>query len=777
MRKILSLLATLAFMPVLSLAVEWKAQWIGAPWDGEEFIAGSINAAPEFRKEYYAGKRIESATAYVTGLGFFEFRVNGKKVGDEVLSPNETSYGHRPWLRDAYLSMDDSNWRDFRVMYLTYDITRLMHRGRNEFSALVGNGFYAIDSERWVMPYGSPRFICQIEVTYADGTTDTIVTGTDWQCASSPIVKNDLFLGEIYDARLESRMEWQNAVLRKAPDGKLVPQDGPADRVMETIKPKRITRLEDGRWEVDFGDYVSGWVRLDGINAPEGTEIDIEFPIECKGNGEYKYICKGTGNESYTPRFSWWNFTKAIVCGWRGELKPSNITALVIYSDVREYSDFQCSNELLNTIHRIWKRTQKDNMHLGVATDCPHREKGPYTGDGEVACTAVMHNFDARTLYRKWLRDISDCQDLETGYVPNGAPWHPGCGGGVPWGAAMNIIPWEYYLRYGDLGVLEENYIPMKEQLRHMLGWRLPDGTMLQQIKDKSGAPEFFFNLGEWCPPYSLPPNRLVHTWYLWKCADITARAARALGEDADYQELNSLADDIATCFHKAFYHPEEGSYYDSEDLNRQSGYGIGNGGGCGDGSNIFALAMGVPPEFRELVLETVKKEIKANNGHFNTGIYGTPLFFDVLCSNGMAQEAFEAMTKTDYPSFGWWIKQGAQTTWEQWNGEASRNHPMFGGSIVWMYRWLCGVQTDEAEPGYRHIIFRPTPAGDLEWAKYMTEAEGGKVLSHWKIRPDGKFILRLRVPRGSHATVYLPDGSEPSEVGPGHHRFCCRIP
>lgn len=772
MKRFLSLVA-LAFVSAATLsAMEWKARWIGAPWDGEEFVHGSENPAPVFRKRYNAGKRIKSATAHVTGLGFFEFYVNGKKVGKDVLSPNETSYGHRPALTEKALALDDSNWRNFRVMYLSYDITGLMKKGENEFRAIVGNGFYAIDSERWVSPYGTPRFICQIELEFADGSSDTVISDTGWEVARSPIIKNDLYLGEVYDARLESDPKWLDAVLRNAPDGALVPQDGPADRVMDVIKPKSITRLEDGRWEVDFGDYVGGWVKLSGINAPEGTEIEVEFPIECKGNGQYRYICKGGGNENYAPRFCWWTFTKAIVSGWPGRLKASNICAEVVYSDVKENASFSCSDNLLNTIHRIWKRTQKDNMHLGVATDCPHREKGPYTGDGEAACVAVMHNFDARVFYRKWLHDMSDCQDLVSGYVPNGAPWHPGCGGGVPWGAAMNIIPWEYYLRYGDVSVLEENYIPMKDQLRHMLGWRREDGTMLQNITGEDGTPKFYMNLGEWCPPYTLPSKRLVHTWFLWRCTDITARAALALGNEADHREYRALADDVAECFHRAFYHPEDASYYDSEDSARKSGYGVGDGGGCGDGSNIFALAMGVPDEYRSRVLETVKHEIDGNDGHFNTGIYGTPLFFDVMCRYGMEEEAFTAMTKTDYPSFGWWIEQGAMTTWEQWNGEASRNHPMFGGALVWMYRWLCGVQTDENEPGYRHIVFRPTPAGNLRWAKYETENDNGKILSFWKKKRNGRFVFVVMVPRGSHASIYLPDGSAPKEAGPGRHRF-----
>jgi len=761
-------------------AVEWSAQWIGAPWDGEEYNP-EAGAAPEFRKEFTPEKKVKSAVAHVTGLGFFEFYVNGEKCSDDVLSPNETSYGHRSTLWDHEISMDDSAWREFRVFYLDYDITRMLKKGRNEFSAFVGNGFYAIQS-RWVDPYGSPRFICQIEVSYTDGTEEVVVTDESWQVRRSPIVMNDMFKGEIYDSRLEGLDEWAAAVRRKAPDGVLTLQDGVPDRVVRTLKPARIVPLEDGRWEVDFDEYVTGWIRLRNICAPEGTEIDIEYPVETDGNGVYKYICNGKKVASYAPRFRWWAYDHVIISGWPGKLKASDFVAEVVNSDVKENATFECSNPLFNRICEIWKQALLDNMHLCVETDCPHREKGPYTGDGEASCVAVLHNYDVTDFYRKWLRDMSGCQDLNTGYVPNGAPWHPGCGGGVPWGAAMNIMPWEYYVRYGDISVLEENYVPMKEQIRHMLSWRLEDGTMFQQVVGANGRVSYWMNLGDWCPPYSLPSGNLVHTWYLWRCASYTAKAARALGRMDEYDEYQALADDVAAAFHAKFYDHETGSYGETG-LRKGTGYGVGDHEGTGDGSNIFALAMGVPADRYDKVIAAVKAELEANDGHFNTGIYASALFFEVLCENGLAEAAFEAMNKRDYPSFGLWIEQGAKTMWEQWNGEASRIHHMFGGALVWLYRNLCGVQTDEDEPGYKHIILRPVPCGDITWASYSTETRYGGLEAKWRLRGgaagqggEGRFVYKVTIPKGCHATVYMPDGSAPIELASGRRTLRCNI-
>ena len=368
---------------------EWTAEWIGAPWDGEEFDPELVQPAPEFMTSFNASKRIRSAVASVTGLGFFEFYVNGIKCGEDVLSPNETSYAHRETLWDHAISMDDSNWRGFRVFYLSYDITKLLRRGDNVISALVGNGFYAIKAG-WVDPYGTPRFLCQVDVTYEDGTTERVSTDENWKVRRSPIVMNDMYKGEIYDARLEDADEWQPAVHRKAPDGRLMLQDGVPDRVVRTIEPSSVRQLEDGSWELLFDEYVTGWIRLCNFQAPEGTEIEIDFPIEVDGNGVYKYISNGQKVASYAPRFCWWAYDRAVIKGWPGKLRPSNFVAEVVNSDVRENAHFECSNTLFNRICEIWKQSMLDNMHLGVETDCPHREKGPYTGDGELTALQIL---------------------------------------------------------------------------------------------------------------------------------------------------------------------------------------------------------------------------------------------------------------------------------------------------------------------------------------------------------------------------------------------------
>ena len=741
----------------------WQAEWIGAPWEGESFVPEAEHPTPEFRKCVKLESGVKEARVYICGLGLFEMFINGQRVGEDYYVPNETMYGTREEGYTYNIKVDDHSFKNYRVMYLAYDVTKLLRKGDNDIRVILGNGWYSAFRKGWISPFGSPRLLCQIEIQGKDGSATTVCTNTDWEVRKSPIVYNNIYSGEEYDARMETNDEWLAAAHREAPMGALERQHGLEDRIMEVLKPARITKLEDGSWEVDFDDYVTGRVHLYGIKADAGTEIVLEHPLTAEEagrnwvkrawNGDYKYICKGEGVEDYAPSFNWYSFQKVIVKGWPGELKEKNLRAEVIYTDIRTTGKFDCSNPMFAKINHLFWRAQTDNMHMGVASDCPHREKGPYTGDGEVACVAVMHNFDANYFYRKWLRDMSDCQDKETGYVPNGAPWHPGCGGGVGWGAAMCIIPWEHYVHYGDISVLEEHYEAMKGQLGFMESWRTEEGIMNMQMPRGADKPIYWLNLGDWCPAYKLPEDRLVHTYFLWKCACYTANAAAALGKEEDAARYNQLAEEVKNAFNEVFYDPETCSY------------------GYNNGSNVFALYIGVPEERKAAVVESLRKEIEENGGHLNTGIFGTQLFFDVLIENGLGEVAYKAMNKKDQPSFGWWLEQGAKTTWEYWDGAKSRNHPMFGGGLTWFYTKVAGLQTDPAEPGYKHIIVKPTPLGDLTWATYETETPQGKASVYWKIKGD-RFNLKVVVPEGSHASVYLPGSEEAKEVGSGTHKF-----
>jgi alpha-L-rhamnosidase len=738
---------------------EWKAQWIGAPWQDESALPKPLAPksgsgrnlapaklpppAPMLRKSFTINKEIASARAFVTGLGYFELYTNGKKVSDDVLVPNLTLYGKRENLGPIG-AMIRNDFREYRVMYLSYDIKEYLKDGENVIGALLGNGFYN-PSSYWCEGYGTPRFLGQIYISYTDGTEQVIISDQSWKAAESPITMDLVYDGEHYDGRLEQPgwndvgfddSAWENAAIRKAPEGKLKAHMSPTDRVMENLSPVKTEKLGDGHYRVDFGQEISGWLHLNNVIGEPGRKIDIKYICESPV-GDNSYIMKGGSPESYSARFTWFVFREVEITNWPGELKPEQLRAEAVYTGVETTGKFVCSNQLFNTINKIWWRSQTDNMHGGVASDCPHRERSPYTGDGQVSCVTVMHNFDARAFYTKWIQDIYGAQNPETGYVPNGAPWQPGCGGGVGWGAAMDIMPWEFYLHYGDINMLKNNYDGMKGYVKYMLTWTNDEGIMLSQAPDKE-KPNRWMNLGDWVAPGKLPPDEMVHTFFLWRCSDLTARAANALGKTEDYKYYKDLAEKVKGAFQKKFYDIDKGTY--------------GPYGG-----NIFALKMGVPPDQKARVLAALEADIHSAGDHLDTGIFGTQFFFEVLSDNGLNELAYRVMNQLTQPSYGWWIGQGATTTWEQWNGGGSRNHPMFGGGITWFYRKLAGMNADPEQPGYRHIIFRPQPAGDIVNASYSNLTPYGNASISWKKEKE-KFNMDIRVPVSCTATVYVPD-------------------
>lgn len=741
---------------------DWEAEWIGAPWQGEETlpkhsfplrkepsgVPGNLSAdmlpppAPMLRKSFILNKDIASARAFVTGLGFFEFYINGKKVSDDVLVPNVTLYGKRDDLGPIGI-MIKNNFREYRVMYLAYDIKEMLKTGENVAGAMLGNGFYN-PANVLTQGYGAPRFLGQIHITYTDGTEQVIVSDKSWKASKGPVVLDLIYDGEQYDARLEKPgwntagfddSEWEMAALRKAPDGVMTAHMALTDRVMERLDPLKISKLGEGHYRVDFGQEISGWLRLLNVKGESGHEIGIKYICESPV-GNNSYTMKGGGPESYAARFTWFVFREVEIINWPGELSPSQLIAEAVYTNIETTAKFECSNPLFNAINRIWWRSQTDNMHGGIASDCPHRERLPYTGDGQVACVTVMHNFDARSFYTKWIRDILGAQNPETGYVPNGAPWQPTCGGGIAWGAAMVIMPWEFYLHYNDTSILRNNFEGMKGYLKYLLTWTDEDGILFSQAPERNN-PNQWINLGDWVAPGKLPPDDMVHTFYLWRCADLTSKAAKVLGISEDESYYMILAEKTRKAFQKKYYDNEKGTY--------------GPFGG-----NIYALKMGIPIEQKNRVIAALISDINANGDHLDTGIFGTQFFFEVLSENGLHELAFRVMNQRTQPGYGWWIEQGATTTWEEWNGQGSHNHPMFGGGITWFYRKIAGMNTDPDNPGYRHIIFKPQPAYDLKFASYYNQTPYGKAGISWK-KESAKFFTDINIPVGCSATVYIP--------------------
>jgi alpha-L-rhamnosidase len=733
---------------------DWKAKWIGAPWQSEQALPkpqGGPNARPEefgppapyLRKSFLIKKQVSKAIAYVTGLGYFEFYANGKKIGNDVLVPNQTNYGKRPNLSKSLINVED-NFSDYKVMYLAYDITEHLHKGENVIGSILGNGFYN-PAKFWTEGYGSPRFIGQVHIRYKDGTEELIASDETWKVSKGPIRMDMVYYGETYDARNElegwstsglNDAPWKNATLRKAPEGRLVAHTANTDQVTERIAPISIAKISEGKYKVDFGTEISGWVRLQNVEGPPGHKIDISFDANTY-SGDNTYILKGNGKESYAPRFNWFVFSGVEINNWPGELTEDHIVAEMVNTYIEESSTFKTSNSLINDIHKIWKRSLVDNLHGGIMSDCPHRERSAYTGDAQVTSAMVMETYDAKNLYYKWILDIIGAQNVTTGYVPNAAPWQPGSGGGVAWGSAIAIIPWEYYLHYGDRKLLLKSYGPIKKYIEYMNSWINENGIMHSQRIGGNGEITKWFNLGEWESPGEPLRDDFVHTFYYWMCTDIAMKSAKVLGKTEDFHSFKNVSEATKKAFHKTFYNEEKGTY--------------GNGGG-----NIMALKMGVPDKELHRVQTALKTNIDQNEGHLDTGIFGTRYFFEVLADNGLNHLAYEALIKKDEPGFGYWLSSGATTTREAWDNSGSHNHPMFGGGLVWLYRKLAGMQLDPNAPGYKHILFKPHPVEGLDYVEYRQKTPYGEASIYWE-NTKTHFKMDVIVPVGSSATVSVP--------------------
>ena len=718
---------------------EWTASWIGSTQDD--------SGAPLLRKSFGIHGAIKQAKVFICGLGFFELFVNGERIGDDYLVPNLSHYSKRYDLDKSPISLDN-NFRDYRCLYMAYDVTSQLQEGTNRMGVMLGNGFYHPDKSI-TSDYGKPCLRCQMVIAYADGKTETVVSDGTWETRPSAILYNGIYKGELYDANKETSDwakadagadGWTKASVVDGPTGQMTAMTSPADKITETLKPVSLKKTGDKTWEVAFCKEISGWIHFTGVEGQKGDTLRVDYECESP-QGIQQYVFNGNGKEEYQPHFTWFVFSKAKIQGVEN-LTEENLLAEAVNTNVPVTSEFETSNPLFNKINEIWQRSQMDNMHGCIASDCPHRERLPYTGDGQAACETVMLNFDAAAFYQKWIRDMRDSQNRETGYVPNGAPWAPACGGGVAWGSAMTSMPWEYYLQYGDKRMLEDSYFSMKEQVRNMMRWITLDGTMLQKMRNYGRDDEcYWLNLGDWCPPGELAADELVHTFYLWMCCDYCARAARVMEKEDEATSYQAMADKVADNFHRRFYDKDKKSY------------GVA-------GSNIFALRMGVPESCRQEVINTLRKEIMEDcKGHINVGFVGAKFFFEVLSDVGLTDVACTVLNQKDFPSFGWWIEQGATTTWEYWDGSHSHNHPMFGSGLTWFCRRLAGIRTDESQPGYRHIIFRPCLT-DMEHVRYALQTPYGKAVSEIT-QKDGKREMKVTVPVGSTATVYLPAQGE----------------
>lgn len=754
-------------------AADWKARWIAM----EEGDRG--DTAPLLRRGFALNRPVQSARVHVAGIGYHELYVNGQRSGDAVLDPAQTDY-------------------ERRVLFVTHDVTPLLHPGENVLGVILGDGWYAQDKV-WTpdFKYGPPSLRLQLCLRFADRTSETISTDGSWRCARGPTLSNNVHAGEIYDARQErpgwstpghDDADWMPVAEVPGPKGEMVPQQLPPVREMGILPPVSMAEVRPGTWVYDFGQNLAGWCRL-RVRGTAGTSIRLQFAEELDPAGlldhastgvEHTkviqtdvYTCRGDGEETWAPRFCYHGFRYVELTVPEGTLSepptPQTLEAVVVHSSLPPAGRFTCSDALLNRIHEMALWTQVDNLH-GVPTDCPIREKCGWLGDAHVVAEMTLYNFDSAAFWEKYLGDIRTTSDraeasvryngghgeLSEEFKPSGipsmiAPGRRGCGiATADWGAAVAIIPWQLWCFTGDAAPLREMFLPMRQFIDYI-------GTLARE----DIVP---FGLGDWCSPQhpdNLTPIPLISTFFYWQTLQIAADTAEVLGEPAD--ELAERADRVRARFIEHFY-----------DAGRHT-FGSQT-------ADALALAHRLHPETETAALAaSLAQEVEARDFHFTTGMFGLSVLFGALADHGYEGHAHRLLTRTTPPSFGDLLSRGATTIWEQWpTGDErgghrySLNHPMNGAVDAFFYRHVGGIRPDATHPGFRHFTLRPQLIREPSNAGVAFESVRGRITSEWT-RDGDRFQWRVRIPPTSRATLWVPVGDaaslrvngEPAEDAP----------
>ncbi len=721
----------------------WNAKWIARTTDT------NTNPAPLLRRAFNLDGQIKQARAYICGLGYYELYLNGGKIGDHVLDPGYTRY-------------------DRRALYVTYDVTNPLKRGANAIGVILGNGWYDCHTKAvWKFheaPWrAAPKLLLHLRVDYTDGRSETIVSDESWKCSTGPIVFDSIYGGETYDARLEkpgwanpdyNAADWEPVKIVDAPSGQLTAQMMPPIKIDLTLKPAKLTEPKPGVFIFDIGQNLAGIAELT-VSGPAGTRVqmrygerlspegtldtrDIEQHVKKLGKEQQHqtdtYILKGSGKETWHSRFTYHGFQYVEVTGFPGKPTLENLRALFIHSAVPKAGEFTCSNTLLEKINTAAHWAFLSNLH-GIPTDCPHREKNGWTGDAHLACEQAQFNFFPVTVYQKWINDIGD-EQKPTGQLPGIVPtsgWGYSWGNGPAWDSAFLLIPYYQYLYYGDTENFRRHYDGMKRYVDY-LSTRAKDGIVS-------------IGLNDWAPWKTRTAAGITDTAYYYVDTKIVALAAVLLENKDDARKYEALADSIKAAFNKKFYHPETALY--------------DNGGQTALSCALYQDL--VEPENKARVLENLVAAVEKSNNHIDAGILGTKYILNALLENGRADVAYRMVAQKDQPGWGWWLEQGGTTLWEQWSGNESRNHIMFGDVSAWFYKALAGIQPDPQSPGFKHFFISPQVVGDLTRAKGEYNSIRGKIVSDWQV-VNGEFHITLIVPANTTATVSIPVTGDLSE-------------
>lgn len=676
------------------------------------------------------------ATLRVLGLGFFHCFINGVRVGEDLFLPLNTDYEARAdYPTGEILS-------GHRIYVPEYDITHMLREGENVIAIHFGGGWYTHNAEA---RFGDAKAIWRIFGEDADGAFDFVSSerdriGASFVCGYSLtyLEEHDYLSGNPDFVLPEFDDDsWPHASHAKPLETEYEFSDCPADRVVETLPVKMIGEA-DGWTVYDCGTNTSGWPVI-ALKAEKGACAEILFSEELNPDGTinekfgHRQCMRMTSDgveRVVRPLFTWFAFRYFAI---RGDAKPKGVE--VVYSAVKVSSGFESDNDLLNWIHDTYVNTQLTNMHAGIPSDCPHIERRGYTGDGQLTCHAAMNILDAKSFYRKWMKDIADCQDVRTGHIQYTAPYLRSGGGPGGWGCAIVEVPYEYYRQYGDKTVLEAYYPSMMRYFDYLEAHSY--GAFV--VSDKAGE----WCLGDWCPPISvILPAPFVNNYFYIKSLNRCIEIAKVIGKEEDILTFEARIRARKEAIMAAYYNVWDGNF-------------LGNQ----QGANAFAVDIGLGDErtYRNLV------EYYRSLGRYDTGIFGTDIVTRVLFEHGDGQLAVNLLLATDKTSFAGMRDRGATTFWEYWPcslKDRSHNHPMFGAVVAYLYDYLLGIRAKNGSPAYEKIEIAPVIV------------DGVDRLSGWRTLPSGVVaVLYEKKAGGVDFVICIPEGQTAEFVCCGERR------
>ncbi|MCG8527091.1 MAG: glycoside hydrolase family 78 protein [Opitutales bacterium] len=757
------------------------------PWQDAEWIGAAEDPLPSpyLRKEFSVGKKIKSAYLYVTGVGYFEAYLNGKKIGDEVLAPSPSQYQHR-------------------VYYSTFEVTDLLSKGENVIGMILGESQAAASGDfleerfhnrarNYPGPLEHPMGIAKLLITYEDGQVVGINSDASWKQGRGGLRYNSFYGGEDFDARLEplgwaeagyDDSEWVQAVEYDF-DAQLTSQNFEPIRVVDTLEPIKRIEVEPGVWLYDLGQLIGGWWKID-VSGKAGTTLKIQgaetlneshYPKQLeKGDrisvgfahgrgGHYErdaytlYTLRGDSIESYEPRFFYSGFRYIQVsCDSPEDLKSLKIVGRTTHNDLPQSGSFECSNPVLTQLHINTAWTIKAIFQGGPMSN-PNSEKYGWTGDAHLFAQPTNMIFDAQNFWNKWLRDIRDTQEYyETGHV---VPTIPNFRRDITttsptWGTVYPLIVWYQYAYYGDTSVLKDHYQGLKDwvaYLQELHPTGLMQGVWADHVPPGVDEDGNYIQRG-----MSDESAELIASVYYCVSLQTLSKIAEILGNDDDQALYAKTAASFGKKINEKYFKKDLGYYVVPP---------APKGFHTEQAANLIPLHYGIAPEEAvDGIFEYIRKDLAKHGNHLTTGIIGTKAMVDLFPANGMEELLYKVATQPDYPGWGFWIEKGATTHWQHWSGAPDHSHGMFGSISNFLVADIAGIRIPDPEFGttaYKSIIFGPLVLDDLDYANASVPTRFGMVESSW-VKKEDKLIVTLSLPTGTSGRFLIPEGYELSD-------------